>query len=658
MKKLSSIAALVTAALIAIAAESAWSNEAWPDRSARQTPVPVTGSAAGRYPPPGRGGYAQPWQYPAQYRPAAPAMRTPAPMTGFVPGPYAPQTGRSGYAQPRQQASQYRPAAPAMRTPAPMTGFVPGPYAPPSGRGGYAQPRQQALQWPAPPRNYTRIPPRGQSRIVPAAPATSDKSLRAELEQTQEQLIAKSTELDKTHAALEQSREKLQQRFEAELALNEKLANITSEQLALQAHVTELTTELNTTSATLEQNRRQISNDQQQYRMLTEERDRLHSDLAGRDKQLATLQTELQAATQTLEQTRSEATTARQLLEETRAQAGMLNNKLSELTTRLESQKTALLRDVQPLTAERDSLRSDLASRDEQLAALQAELQSVTQTLEQARSEATGSGQLLNETRVQTQMFKNRLNRVMNQLMNHKTILQDTEQTLTAMTAERDDLQADLAACSRERTRARDALTTARSEADALGRTRPATTRVSVAPAVAPPGSDKVKPPTSKELVAGTVTVAPPQIAATDADADGVADSRDLCLGTPRGIVVDSTGCAAGVAINLEDVNFLFNSHQLTDKARGILNRVAGILVQQPGLRLEVAGHTDAQGNPAYNKWLSLKRAETVRDYLVARGVNADHLGAAGYGGQRPIADNSTREGLRKNRRVELHRLE
>jgi OOP family OmpA-OmpF porin len=120
---------------------------------------------------------------------------------------------------------------------------------------------------------------------------------------------------------------------------------------------------------------------------------------------------------------------------------------------------------------------------------------------------------------------------------------------------------------------------------------------------------------------------------------------------------VDATGCAAGVAIKLEGVNFLYNSHELTDKARSILDRVAGIINQQPDMRLEVAGHTDATGDPSYNQWLSMQRAEAVRDYLVAQGVNPRHIGATGYGGQRPIADNNTVEGLQNNRRVELRRL-
>ena len=95
----------------------------------------------------------------------------------------------------------------------------------------------------------------------------------------------------------------------------------------------------------------------------------------------------------------------------------------------------------------------------------------------------------------------------------------------------------------------------------------------------------------------------------------------------------------------------------LTRAARAILDRVAGILVQYPQLVLEVAGHTDAQGDRAYNRRLSDQRAKAVREYLTARGVNAANITARGYGSEQPIADNSTREGLLKNRRVELRRI-
>jgi outer membrane protein OmpA-like peptidoglycan-associated protein len=153
-------------------------------------------------------------------------------------------------------------------------------------------------------------------------------------------------------------------------------------------------------------------------------------------------------------------------------------------------------------------------------------------------------------------------------------------------------------------------------------------------------------------------TTLPPGISRSeDSDADGVPDTTDLCLETKPGVKVDAMGCALNATITLQGVNFRYDSWELTRQARTILDRVAAVLAQYPQLKLEVAGHTDAQGDRAYNRWLSEQRAKSVRDYMVSRGVKAASISARGYGPDQPIADNSTREGLMKNRRVELRRL-
>jgi outer membrane protein OmpA-like peptidoglycan-associated protein len=650
MNILSSFAALVTATLIGITAESAWSDEATPNA------------------------------------PAKPAVQTAAPATGVAPGWYPPPPNRGGYTRPWQQPSQWP--------------------VPPQGYGQL-------------PPHY---PPPGQYRAAPAAPATAVNPLSAELKQAQEQLTAKRTELDMAHTMLEQLRGTLQHSIEAERTLREKVADITSAQQALQARVTELTAALNTTTATLEQHQQQITNDQEQTRTLTAERDRLHDDLASRDEELATVQAELQAATQALEQAQAETSTSSQQLSEARSQAETFNIELTELKAQVENQKTTRLdteqtrteerdslhsdlasRDEQlatvhaelqaarealqqaqaetfnnelidlkaqldsqeatwlnaeqtrTLTAEHDRLQSDLASRDERLATVQAELQAATQTLQQAQSEASTSGQQLSEARSQAETFNNELTELRTQLESQKTMALDKEQTLATVISECDGLQENLAACSLDLTQAQAALTDVQSVEDAL-RQAPPPAAGGVVP-FAPDGSDKVVEPVASEGPgAGTAEVAALQT--TDTDEDGVPDSIDLCPETQPGIAVDTTGCTAGVAINLEGVNFLYNSHELTDKARHILDRVADVIIQQPRLRLEVAGHTDATGDPTYNQGLSMQRAEAVRDYLVAQGVNPKHIGATGYGGQRPIADNTTSEGLRKNRRVELRILQ
>jgi OOP family OmpA-OmpF porin len=121
--------------------------------------------------------------------------------------------------------------------------------------------------------------------------------------------------------------------------------------------------------------------------------------------------------------------------------------------------------------------------------------------------------------------------------------------------------------------------------------------------------------------------------------------------------VVESTGCAVNATIPLEGVNFRSNSHELTDDARRVLDHVAGILSRNADIRVEVAGHTDSQGDAAYNQRLSRQRAQAVRDYLISRGLGPEKVAARGYGAQQPVSDNATVEGLGRNRRVELRSL-
>ena len=73
-------------------------------------------------------------------------------------------------------------------------------------------------------------------------------------------------------------------------------------------------------------------------------------------------------------------------------------------------------------------------------------------------------------------------------------------------------------------------------------------------------------------------------------------------------------------------------------------------------VKVEIAGHTDSVGTDEYNMGLSLRRAESVRNYLVDKGIPADRLTIRGYGESQPVADNATAEGRFQNRRVELIR--
>ncbi len=150
-----------------------------------------------------------------------------------------------------------------------------------------------------------------------------------------------------------------------------------------------------------------------------------------------------------------------------------------------------------------------------------------------------------------------------------------------------------------------------------------------------------------------------------DSDRDGVPDYKDQCPGTPAGVKVDSNGCplpvptksaevtAAGTWI-YKDIQFEVNKANLRQSSFPVLNEIVGALEAQPDLKIEIQGHTDSTGAHDYNVGLSKRRAESVKAYLVSKGIASHRLTTRGYGPDRPIASNTTREGRARNRRVEV----
>ena len=107
--------------------------------------------------------------------------------------------------------------------------------------------------------------------------------------------------------------------------------------------------------------------------------------------------------------------------------------------------------------------------------------------------------------------------------------------------------------------------------------------------------------------------------------------------------------------IVLRGVNFDFDSDTIRPEDQAILDAAIEALSEDPGVRVEVAGHSDSVGAEAYNQGLSERRAQGVLGYLVRGGVTADQLEAIGEGEANPVADNSSRDGRAQNRRVELN---
>lgn len=137
---------------------------------------------------------------------------------------------------------------------------------------------------------------------------------------------------------------------------------------------------------------------------------------------------------------------------------------------------------------------------------------------------------------------------------------------------------------------------------------------------------------------------------ALDSDGDGVADYLDKCPNTPKGATVDARGCWTYAAM----VMFDFDSAEIKSEAYPMLDEAALILKKNPEIKVEIDGHTDNIGSAAYNMNLSERRAKSVMDYFVDKGIESERLTIKGFGFTRPAASNDTEQGRAKNRRVEL----
>jgi outer membrane protein OmpA-like peptidoglycan-associated protein len=101
-------------------------------------------------------------------------------------------------------------------------------------------------------------------------------------------------------------------------------------------------------------------------------------------------------------------------------------------------------------------------------------------------------------------------------------------------------------------------------------------------------------------------------------------------------------------------INFDTGKSTIKPESKPIIEQITQMMKENPGLKIGVEGHTDNVGNPKSNKTLSDERAKSVVAAIAAQGIDTKRLSAAGYGQDKPIADNKTEEGRAKNRRVEL----
>ena len=177
-----------------------------------------------------------------------------------------------------------------------------------------------------------------------------------------------------------------------------------------------------------------------------------------------------------------------------------------------------------------------------------------------------------------------------------------------------------------------------------------------------------------------------------DSDGDGVPDYKDECPDTPIAAIgfVDEKGCeldsdgdgvpdykdacptVAGPKINkgcpeikrevrqllqkaMQGIEFESGKATIKSKSFPLLDQIAQTFIENETYVIEVQGHTDNTGKADFNKKLSQDRADAVMMYLVKKGVSSSRMTAIGYGQEKPIADNATKAGRQKNRRVEFN---
>ncbi len=140
-----------------------------------------------------------------------------------------------------------------------------------------------------------------------------------------------------------------------------------------------------------------------------------------------------------------------------------------------------------------------------------------------------------------------------------------------------------------------------------------------------------------------------------DADKDGVNDGDDQCPNTPEGATVNQYGCEP-VSFVLTNINFDTAKHNIReDQAKILKSDAASLQNLQADEVILITGHTDWQSSTEYNLRLSWRRANSTKAFIVKEfGLNPDDVYIDGKGESQPIADNTTAEGLFKNRRIEF----
>ena len=182
--------------------------------------------------------------------------------------------------------------------------------------------------------------------------------------------------------------------------------------------------------------------------------------------------------------------------------------------------------------------------------------------------------------------------------------------------------------------------------------------------------------PNASMIIKGdTITVNAPDQAALDkliADLQAAAPAMTVQAEGPLDLQgeIDDSLAAADVAMNnlgenpdprdvaralsIQVINFKVDEAVIPDVNKAFLDRATKIITEVPDMKLMIIGHTDSQASDDYNLKLSQERADSVKAYLVSKGIDASKLVTKGMGESEPVADNSTEQGRFRNRRIEF----
>jgi OOP family OmpA-OmpF porin len=163
-----------------------------------------------------------------------------------------------------------------------------------------------------------------------------------------------------------------------------------------------------------------------------------------------------------------------------------------------------------------------------------------------------------------------------------------------------------------------------------------------------------------------TPGIAPDGCPDPDPDKDGITGAADKCPDDPenRNGYQDQDGCPDEIPSEVQKftgviagIEFDFGKSTIRHGSRALLDEAAKILNDYPDLQVEISGHTDSVGSDETNIALSEKRAESVKSYLVGKGVAEGSIKTRGAGPSEPLESNDTAEGRQKNRRIEFKLL-